>query len=429
MDVFLTGIFASCAVGALIMDLPERFKMLNVWRIVGGMILIYLSFWSLAGSAVGYNDVGQCTHIRTFRGVEGAKCDLGWYYSGWGEATKYPHFITVANSSDKNIKASSTEAPYYVRLSDNWSGKISQTTRFKLPQDKKQFIKLANHFGSPERLLAAVLRPSVNAAMDSVASHHSMENYYTGSQRDKFKADYREAIAKGMKVIIRGSSGQQQPNQLIPHSFQKYGVAVDQAVMHSLQPDSGFTQLIKDRKYAANKRILAREKRLAEEEQRLLMQARQEIEIEKETTEALIEKARRTINAETEKIVGLIESQGELERSEIAKDIAQHQLDRVHVDAEAKRIAAQAQAFERKAFLVADGGLEEKLKTYTTTQQAWAEAFAKRSVPETVFQSGHNEAVTDTNADARTFMEMLATKAAKDLEIAAKAQSETKKTQ
>ncbi|MEM9331258.1 MAG: hypothetical protein AAGA53_08015 [Pseudomonadota bacterium] len=403
MELFLTGIFASCAVGALKMQLPERFKLLNVWRVVGGMILIYLSFWSLATSAVGYNDAGYCTHIRTFRGAEGAKCDLGWYFSGWGETTKYPHFITVTNTIDRATAGASVETPYTVRLADNWSGKISQTTRFELPHDRQQFVELARNFGSPEKLVTAALRPAVNASMDSVASIFTMEEYYEGGMRDKFKTEFHNSISKGMlnKPIGQNlpinaetkSTAENQPLAAIrrtPHSFLKYGIGVDLAIMHTLQPNEGFVELIKDRKHAANKRILAREKRLAEEEQHLLAVARQEIEIAKQKTEALIDQAKRTVNAETEKIMGIIAAQGALEEAQISVKTVEHTLKRTEVEAEIKKIMAQVNAFERKAMLTAEGTLDKRLKAYVDTNKAWANAYAKRSTPTTAVFTEEN---------------------------------------
>jgi len=418
MEIFLGAIFASCAIGALKMQLPEKFKILNVWRVVSGMILVYLSFWTLASSAVGYNDTGYCTHIRTFQGKEGATCDVGWYFSGWGETTRYPHFITVLNTTDKGLQGSSIEDPYSVRLADNWSARISQTTRFKLPLDARQFIKLARNFGSPEHLLSAVLRPAVNASLDSVASLYSLEEYYAGGKRDRFKGEFRDTVSRGMRVFGDNVANLNSKRERVAHSFQKYGISVDLAVMHSLHPDSSFVNLIKDRKHAVNKRILAKEKRLAEEEQHLLAIARQEIEIAKQKTEALIDQAKRITNAETEKAIGIITAEGRLEQTQIDIKTAHHALAKAEVDAETRKITAQADAFERKAVFSVDGGLEKKLEVYAEANEVWAEAFAKRAVPATFVGSGNSQTSNNLDHDAKAFMDLLTLKTARDLEIA-----------
>lgn len=311
-------------------------------------------------------------------------------------------------------------------MADNWSGKISQTTRFSIPHDREQFLRLAKIFPSPERLKNAILRPAVNASMDAVASAFSMEGYYSEGKRDEFKNAFQQTIRTGIersgKSVTAFAASTHKDNNLVhgarmnnrlQHAFQRYGITVDLAVMHKLLPDSTYVSHIKDRKYATNKRILAKEKRMAEEEQRLLTIARQEIEIARQKTDALVDQAKRTTNAETEKIISRINAESVMQTAEIAINTAKLEFERARVDAETRKISAQSNAFERKAYITADGALNKKLEAYVTTNKAWADAFAKRAVPSAILGSGPSS----TSNDAKLLMDIVNAKAAEDLNL------------
>ncbi|MEL6751973.1 MAG: hypothetical protein AAFO70_07815, partial [Pseudomonadota bacterium] len=122
--------------------------------------LLFLSI-----GAFSYNDSGYCSHIRTIFGSESSKCDLGWYFSGWGRTTTYPHYITVTHTNDADASGSSVSPPYSIRMADNWAGEVTQTTRFGLPQDEEQFLRMAREFRSPERLISTTLQPTVTSSL------------------------------------------------------------------------------------------------------------------------------------------------------------------------------------------------------------------------------------------------------------------------
>ncbi len=63
--------------------------------------------------------------------------------------------------------------------------------------------------------------------------------------------------------------------------------------------------------------------------------------------------------------------------------------------------------------MAADGALQQKLAAYVETQKVWADAFAKRNVPTTVF--GASGASGDSDASA--FMQLMTLQAAKQLSV------------
>lgn len=290
---------------------PELSKIKNiVTGVLAGLGITITSF-----GAIGYNDAGYCQHIRTIFGTETSTCATGWYFAGWGMNTAWPHYITVAHTLDATGENASTAftgsimPPYRVRLADNWTGDVVQTTRFGIPQDIDQFLSMAQTFRSPERLINTTLKPAVTASLDSVANMFTMEEYYSGGKRDQFKSEFKDALEKGRAQVRQVSLNQaggvirnraapsdsdvaqdtsevgdtevrrimiekltdNSGNDLrIPHDFSEIGVVVASAILENLDPDDKYEDQINDRKSAASRRVVAREQRLEQEEQRLL---------------------------------------------------------------------------------------------------------------------------------------------------------------
>jgi len=250
-----------------------------------GSALFVLSLVIAGFGAFSYNDAGYCQHVRTVAGTESSVCKTGWFFLGWGSSTEWPHFITIAHTADATGESSFTafqgsiSSPYPVRLADNWNGDVTQTTRFGIPQDSEQFIKMARDFRSPERLINTTLRPAVTSSLDSVANLFSMEEYYAGGKRDQFKTEFRDAVIKGRaqvrqvsttaaalpqarsrvaaseleaaqdtsdvgdtsirrtimeKVLLNGQEVREQ------HGYVAYGVTVSSAILENLDPDDRF---------------------------------------------------------------------------------------------------------------------------------------------------------------------------------------------
>jgi len=451
VSVFIGILLGGLALVLFFVKFPARIAVLKspaLALLMGGGVLTAL------GGALGYNDAGYCVHIRTVFGTENSKCDLGWFFSGWGKTTGYPHFITVSYTQEADAGGSSVSGPYTVRMADNWAGEVTQTTRFGIPQDPEQFLKMARDFRSPERLITSTLRPAVSASLDSVANLFTMEEYYAGGKRDDFKTEFRDSLIKGRAVVIREETVVRGPNInrttapsesslsadtaetgggerlrfvtrkkvdengveiRVGNGFSEYGIQVSTAILQNLDPDDAFEDQIKERKDAAARRSVAREKRLEQEEQRLLALAEAERAIAQRQGKAREDQIQRTTDAETSKRLALIAADQRREEARIAKETAQLNLERAEIDAKSRQVAADAEAYEKEALIRADGALNQKLAAWVKSQEVWAAAFSKRRVPATVF--GGSESGTGSDLDAKTFMQLLTVQAAKQLEL------------
>jgi regulator of protease activity HflC (stomatin/prohibitin superfamily) len=450
-------------VGAIVLRAIPFPQEIKIVRTIGSTAAFVVGLLFAGGGAVGYNDAGYCQHVRTIFGNETSTCETGWYFAGWGTSTAWPHYITVAHTFDATGESTSTAftgsimPPYRVRLADNWTGDVVQTTRFGIPQDNEQFITMARTFRSPERLINTTLKPAVTASLDSVANMFTMEEYYSGGKRDQFKSEFKDAVEKGRAQVRQVSLNQAggvirnraAPNDSdvaqdtsevgdtevrrimiekitdeagndvrIAHDFTEIGVTVASAILENLDPDDKYEEQINDRKSAASRRVVAREQRLEQEEQRLLAIQQGETDIARRQAAAKTEQIQATTDAETQKQLALIAAERVKEEAEIARQTAAINLERARIDAEAVQVSADAEAYAKEAILLADGALQQKLDAWVQAQQVWADAASKINVPATVIAGGDgagNAGSALGTVDA--FMQMLMVKTARDLQV------------
>ena len=77
-------------------------------------------------------------------------------------------------------------------------------------------------------------------------------------------------------------------------------------------------------------------------------------------------------------------------------------------------LRGEGEATRKKLVMAADGALQQKLAAYVETQKVWADAFARRNVPTTVFGAS---GVSGGDSDASAFMQLMTLQAAKQLSV------------
>ena len=279
-----------------------------------------------------------------------------------------------------------------------------------------------------------------------------MEEYYAGGKRDQFKTEYKDAVEKGRavvkQVVVDGLSLEYEvkasANDLTEdtsntnnraakkiimekvtddkgivirekHDYAKYGISVSSAIVENLDPDDKFEGQIQDRKLSASKRMVAQEQRKEQEEQRLLAIQTGQTQIAKRQAEAQVEQIQKTTEAETAKKLIIIQAEQAKAQATIATETAKLQLDKARIDSEATKTLADAEAYSKKAIIMADGALEKKLAAYVSTQQAWADAASKMNVPQQLF--GNTGGTNVAGSTLEQFMQLMTVKSAKDLAI------------
>lgn len=451
MFSIIIGIVIAFAAIMLAITLPAALPR----KAIALALFLFGSVVGLSGS-VSYNDAGYCAHIRTLFGTETSKCDIGWYFSGWGNTTTWPHYITVGNvAKPEDIKQDSIstrlDVPYRVKLADNWAGDITQSTRFGIPQNEEKFLKLARDLRTPENLIASTLVPSVKASLDTTANLFTMEEYYSGGQRDAFKNEYRDTITYGpaatekitdeseiqkrvapaegevvqdkaetssvVNITILTKKTDKNGKDIRPNlpDYAKYGIVVSTAIIENLDADEAYEKQVVKRKEALGRRVIARDQRLEQEEQRLLKIAEAERDIAEEQGKARKDQIKATTDAETTKKLALIKAQQQTEQAAIEKKTAEISFQTAEINAKAQIVKAEADAKERQLAIAADNALQTKINAEIEIQKVWADAFARRNVPQIVFGGSADGAPVGSNSEVQTFFNLLNANAAKNL--------------
>ena len=441
-------------VAIAIRAVPTDLALKKLKTILAGALTVFGVLIGLYGG-VSYNDAGYCQHVQTITGSESAVCSTGWYFSGWGKSTAWPYYITVAHTSDPTADGSSVNEPYNVRMSDNWTGDVTETTRFGIPQDPEQFLKMARDFRSPERLISTTLKPSVTTAIDTVANMFTMEQYYSGQMRDQFKTEFKDTLIKGQPKVqmvqkevtnpdpaqaAASDSANAQDTSSVGDTtimisvaekvldengkeirtmpeYLQYGIQVSSAILEKIDADPAFEEQQKKRKDAVSRRVIAKEQRLEQEEQRLLEIANGDTEIAKRQAEAKTEQIQLTTEAETQKKLAVTKAEQQREEARVAKETAQIDLERAKIDAQAVTVAADAEAYAKKAILDADGALQQKLAAWVEAQKAWAKAASTMNVPSTVIAGGADGQTGNALGTVDQFMQLMMMNAAKQLQV------------
>ena len=228
--------------------------------------------------------------------------------------------------------------------------------------------------------------------------------------------------------------------------FTLYGISVHEARITDMQPNDKFVERMQLKQKASADRAIAREQRIQEEEQRLLAVARGDREVaerqaamkveqielttkaetdkkqaliaaNKQREQAEVEQIVLTTKAETAKKQALIEASKQREQAEIQRQTSEILLEKAKIDAESIRVAADAEAYQKREILSADNALAQKLDAEIEIQKVWADAYAKRQVPMYVFGGGASPEGTPVGGDSevKAFMQLMTVDAAKRL--------------
>lgn len=429
--------------------------------------LVTVTFFVIFGTSVWtgamfYADPGFNYQVRTITGSILGTNSPGWHLKAFGTIYPWKKAMTVAHTPDfekltNDGNVSAARPPYSIRMLDRVDGLLFETTRFRLPDDIPTFLNLASEYRNPENLLRAELIPMVEQVIDATASLMSAEDYFNG-QRNDFQLDYDFQMRNGIFLIKRQevkvetlttrdstanaakeASGEGQDTRLHAqtffevvklkdengayktrkHNYVNFGIVVVDAKATKFMPNDDFKNRMRQQQAASAQRAIDRETRIQEEEKTQLAIVRGGREIAEE--EAVVKKAqiRATTEAETEKQLAITKASQMMEQAKIEKVTAQEIYERDQITAKSIKVLADAEAYKKKAIILADNALKDKLATEVEIQKVWAAAFAKRAVPNMVFASGGGNAggtPVGGNTELQAIMQMMTIQLAKSLD-------------
>lgn len=434
---------------------------LSLIKYIGVPVLVAVVGFVSFNGVFFYNEAGFATHVRTIFGEEKIVDDVGYATKWFGRATPWKKALSVQSvltealavddSSDNDSLGATIEAFPIVFLG-NVDAKVESSARFRLPAGE-QFLKIAQEYRNPENFIKTALVPAIKETLQATASLMSADDFYAGA-RSEFAAEFENQLNDGLYLIKRkevrgprghlpsqtailqagseqGTFGDNSASQFVTEKvmdskgipvrkqqqFRKYGVEVVEARITNVDPNPQYKQRMVKVQQALAELAVARQNRLKEEEEKLLVTARGEKEVEARRQETLRDQIERTTQAETEKQLARINAEREKGRAEIEKQTAELLRDKAAITADATKITADAEAYARKAVIEADGALQPKLDALVEINKVWAEAASQAPVPGVMMGSAGNGASASRQDEIGQLMGILATKAARDLSL------------
>lgn len=417
------------------------------------LLAVFLLSWnSMFFSA----EPGYMYHVTTYTGTESVVNTPGISWYGNGSVTPWKNSMTVKASDDD--KGSSTAiTPLRVMFLDQVDAKAEATVRFAIPREAPSgtgktynegaFLRMAHEYRTPENLMATALIPAFKETLQANASLMNAEEFYAGG-RSQFNAEFENQMINGTYLVKRSekevpvktgnrsanaSKGKQEKKEqqfqtifvidkvkdaegnLIRKTqvFRDFQITVTSALVTEVTPNVKFVKRMELKQKASADRAIAREQRVQEEEQKLLVIARGARQVAEREASAMQEQIQKTTEAETTKQLALTAATRIKEEAEIKKGTAIINLAIAKTNAKAKKVSADATAYQKRVVLKADNALAQKLAAEIKIQQVWAAAFAKRAVPTTVM--GGTGSSGGGDGDAAAFMNILTIDAAKRL--------------
>ncbi|WOF82068.1 SPFH domain-containing protein (plasmid) [Pseudomonas sp. FeN3W] len=404
-----------------------------------------------------YNEAGYQTHVRTIFGEEKVVTDVGYATTWFGRATAWKQAQTVQFTTGdiQNLGDETTGAVknYRIVFLGNVDGGVEASTRFRLPQGE-QFLKIAREYRSPENFVATALIPAVKETLQSTASLMSADDYFSGA-RSEFGSEFENQLRQGQyitkrkEVITKTARGRNEAGGLMSgadisgstdddsrrsifvtekvlddkneprrkaQQFIAMGVEVVEARITNIEPNPLYKDRMVKVQTALAELAVARQARLKEEEEKLLVTARGEKEVEQKRQETLRDQIEATTKAQTTKKLAVINAEREKERAEIERQTASLIFEKAKIDAQSTKTIADASAYAKEAEIKANGALEQKLEAMVKINQVWAEAATKAPVPGIVM-GGSQGGATSRQDEIAQMMGIMAVKAAKDLQL------------
>ena len=431
-------------------------------KLLAGVLAVLALIWALTKS-VFYAEPGYVYHVRTILGSEHVVSDVGYQFFFFGRWNAWKRALTVqaveggSETLDyTEVESSETSAalpPQNIMFLDQVDANAQATVRFLIPTEKETFLRLAHEYRTPENLLRTALIPAFKETLQANASLMGAEEYYSGG-RTEFNTEFENQMVNGIYIVKREEVTQQQlrrqkgtanvalgtdqedfgdetrvvfvVNKVLDDSgvplrksqrFVDYGITVVDSRITQMNPNQRFVERMQLKQKASADRAIAREQRIQEEEQRLLAISRGEREVAERQAKAKVEQIQATTEADTSKQLAITEATKLKEQAAIERETAKINLEKAEIEAKTRRTLADAEAYQKRVILQADNALAQKLEAETEIQKIWADAFAKRNVPQYVFGGGAAGGGTPTGSDseARMFMQLLTLDAAKRL--------------
>jgi len=397
-------------------------------KIVAGFLLLGLIVFFIANSVTTVDADEIVVKQNMLDGQLQVWNTPGVHWQNFGTVTRYKRSAQYWFSTHED-EGKKTDDSIKVRFNDGGHGNVSGSLRYNLPLDPAKMLSLHSTYKSMAAIDHELVRQVVNKSVfmtgplmssrESYAEKRSdLINFITdqivgGVYRTQRKQIETTDPLTGQKKTVdyvepklgAGPNGIEREEE---SPIQRFGLSAYNITINGIDYDATVEEQIKQQQSA----IMAVQQAIVNSrkaEQDAITVAKQgEAEAAKAKWVQEVIKATEITKAQQEKDVATLQA-------EKNKAVAALALDTAKLDAQTTMTSAKADSDAKKLAITADNALDKRLNAYVTTQKAWATAFsAQRQTPDIQMGGGSNNPTT-------SFMDMLAVKAAKDLDVNVKA--------
>lgn len=397
-------------------------------RVLGALVALVVVGWFFSGTMITL----QADEIVIKQDLVGGQLHV-WNTPGphavlWGTVTRYKRSAQLWFSARED-EGTKTDDSIKVRFNDGGYGNISGSLRYTLPTDPNQMITLHQTYHSMEAIDHELVRQVVNkgvymsgplmSSRESYAEKRAdLINYITDqiqygvyrTEHDQVKTTDPLTGQEKIVDIVRPKQNPHFPSGIEREEespIQRFGMGASNITINGIDYDPVVEAQIKQQQEAimAVQQAIVNAKKA--EQDTLTVEQQGKAAAAKAKWDQEVEKATAVTSAEKDKAVAVTQAEKDKDVAalalETAKLNAQQTVTTAKADADAKRLAVQA-----------NNNFQERISAYEKIMEAWATAYgAQRQTPD--IQLG-GAGVSGTAAA----MDILAVKAARDLQVQTK---------
>jgi hypothetical protein len=397
----------------------------NIGKMIA-LVAIIVTAGILLFSCVGYNAGGYRTVIESrVSGSITVKFVNGFYFTLFGKVTEYPDIMTISFAKDETTSTVSVP-PISIRFNDATSADATGVVKFMLPKGEDLMVKLHKDYRNVENLAITGFKPFVMECLKNSSQLMSSEMHYLGG-RSTMSQYFQDQLEDGVYILqteekvirdtverenkrvyltkISTNNGNIQRKKTM---LTQYGIGITDAVISDVDYEERVDKLLGLKIDATSKTSISKQELMKAQQEALTEEAKgKKVLVETEYKELQNQKTQ-VIQAETQ--VKLAEQQVRLaDQDKLKQKIA---YEASIYEAKKTRELADGEAYAKKAVMIADGALTQKLQTLEKIHAAYADAMGKQPLVPSVYIGG-NGAVPNSNA----FMDMFMVKMAKEMSV------------
>ncbi len=387
---------------------------LKRFRVGQGVVLLFIgAVLMLLNSLFFFADRGFNYLLVYPTGKMSAVMEQGIKWRGFAKIDKWQKFIDVKVVGEgievDEKEVSGLMQPVPLRFIDQVTASGYVSTRFELPRDEESFIGLAVKFRTMSNLVNNTIVPTVKEQLVNTAYMFAAQDYISG-EAQSFRQVFEEQLKEGAYAVEKiekrdtvFASIQDDTRSIkeiktsydvkrilehgvpkrIDHELSENNIIVSQVIVDNVELEATFKQRLEAQRDESAKRQLEQQK----------------VETAKDAQQRIIaegerDKAAERVAQEKEQVKALIAIETKLKQEETNRKLAAIALETEKLNAQKKKVQADADAYEIAKKVSAGITPEVKLQLELDRDIRVATEISKIKFPETMIIGGNEKGGT-----------------------------------